>query len=83
MRGGQPAHDPAPDTGPAPANEAIITGGVRSEGSGQVAPWCAGAQDPKYAIEDTAVIHSWYAPGLIWQQWYGSSYQTVIAIATA
>jgi hypothetical protein len=36
--------------------------------SGQVAPRCAGTQDPEDAIEDTAVIYPWYAARFIWQQ---------------
>ena len=69
MRCGKRVHDSAPDTSPPPANEAIIAGGIRPEASGQVPPRCAGAQDPEYAIEDTAVIHTWYAARLIWQHW--------------
>jgi len=68
MRRGQRVHDPAPDTSPPPADEAIIGGSIRPEASGQVAPRCAGAQDPEDAIEDTTVIYSWYAARPIWQQ---------------
>src|SRR5262245_41986970 len=68
MRRGQRVHDPAPDTSPPPADEAIIRGSIRPEATGRVAPRCAGAQDPEDAIEDTAVICSWYAARLTWQQ---------------
>jgi hypothetical protein len=30
MGGGQRVHDPAPDTSPSPANEAVVAGGVRT-----------------------------------------------------
>ena len=64
MRGGQRVHDLVPDTSPPPANEAIIAGGIRPELLGGRAT-CAGAQNPEYAIEDTAVIYTWYAARLI------------------
>src|SRR4029077_7430957 len=60
MRRGRRVHDPAPDTSPPPADKAIIGGSIRAQASGQVAPRCAGAQHPEDAIEDTAVIYSWY-----------------------
>src|SRR5256885_1032894 len=37
-----------------------LLAGIRAQGSGQVAPRCARAQDPEDAVEDPAVIYSRY-----------------------
>jgi hypothetical protein len=42
-RGGKRVHDPPPDTSPLPTDETIITGGIRREAFGQIAPDCARA----------------------------------------
>ena len=67
MGHGQCVHDPAPDTSPPPANEAVVASGIRTEVIRQVAPWCSGSQHPEDAIEDTPVVHPWYAARLVRQ----------------
>src|SRR5258708_40239590 len=54
----QGVHNLAPDARPPPANEAIVAGGVWTEGLRQVAPRRPGPQPPKDAVEDTPVIHT-------------------------
>jgi hypothetical protein len=64
MSAGECAHDLGPDARSSPANEAIVTSGVRTEVVRQVAPWRPRSQDPEDAIEDTTVIHPWHAARL-------------------
>src|SRR5262249_50554954 len=64
---GKCVYDAAPDTSPPPADETVIAGRVRTEVVRQVTPWRPRPQDPEYAIEDAAVIHSWHAARLIGQ----------------
>jgi hypothetical protein len=52
-------HNRDPQTRSSPANEAIVAGGVRAEGVGQIAPRRAGSQDSA----NTAVVHPRYAAG--------------------
>src|SRR5215475_8880466 len=61
------SHDFGPDARLPPANEAIVTSGVRAEVVRQVAPWRPRSQDPEDAIEDTTVIHAWHAARLVRQ----------------
>ena len=61
----QAIHDPIPDTGPSPANEAIVASCVGSVGLRQIAPWRTWSQDPKDAIEDAPVVHPWHAAWLV------------------
>src|SRR5262249_46315936 len=67
MSAGECAHHLGPDARSSPANEAIVTSGVRTEVVGQVAPRRAGSQDPEDAIEDTTVIHPWDTAWFVWQ----------------
>src|SRR5262249_6430724 len=46
---------------PWPPNEPVVAGGVRTEVIGQVAPWRSGSQHSEDAIEDTPIVHPWYA----------------------
>src|SRR5262245_3964763 len=61
MRSRQCVNDPAPNTGPTPANEAVVASRVWTERSRQIAPRCARSQDPEDAVEDAAVIHTGHA----------------------
>jgi hypothetical protein len=67
MRSCQRVYDPAPNTGSTPADEAVVASGVWTKRFRQVAPRCARSQDPEDTIEDTAVIHAWYAARLVRQ----------------
>jgi len=67
MGAGECAHDLGPHARSSPANEPIVAGRVRTEVVRQIAPWRPRSQNPKDAIEDTTVIHSWHAARLIWQ----------------
>jgi hypothetical protein len=67
MSAGECAHDLGPDARSPPANETIVTSGLRAEVVRQVAPWRARSQDPEDAIEDTTVIHAWHAARLVRQ----------------
>ena len=58
-------HDPAPYASPTPANEAIVASGIGAELLRQIAPRCAGSQDPKDAIQGTAVVHPWDTARLV------------------
>ena len=64
MGGGQGIYDTAPDTGPPPANEAIVASGVGAKGTRQIAPRRAGAQNPEDAVEYATVIYPRDAPRL-------------------
>jgi hypothetical protein len=65
----QHVHDPAPDTSPSPANEAVVASGVRTEVVREVAPWRSGSQYPEDAIEDAPVVYPWHAPRLVREHW--------------
>ena len=54
---GQRVHKLVPYASPALANETIVAGGVWSKLLRQIAPWCAGPQYPKDAVEHAPVIH--------------------------
>jgi hypothetical protein len=58
MRDGQRVHDSAPDASLTPANEPIIASSIGAKRLRQIAPRCAGSQDPKDAVQDTAVVHT-------------------------
>ena len=62
-------HDPAPDASPSPANETIVAGRIWTEAVWQIAPRCAGSQNPKDAVQNTSVVHTRHAARLIWQHW--------------
>ena len=55
----------APDTGPPPTDEAVVTSSVRAKHPGQITPRCSRAQDPEDAIEDATVVHPSKAAGLV------------------
>src|SRR5262249_53789855 len=61
---GKRVHDPTPDAGPSPANEAVVASGVGTEVARKVTPRCARPQHPKNAIQDTPIIHTRHAAGL-------------------
>jgi hypothetical protein len=48
-----------------PANEPIVASGIGAELLREIAPWCAGSQDPKDAIQHTAVVHTWDTARLV------------------
>lgn len=54
---GKRFHDTAPDTSSPPPNEAVVARGVWTKRLWQITPGRSGSQDPKNAIEDTAVIY--------------------------
>jgi hypothetical protein len=64
MGGGQGIYT-APDTGPPPANEAIVASGVGAKGTRQIAPRRPGAQNPENTVEDTPVIDPGTPRGLL------------------
>jgi hypothetical protein len=55
---GQGGHDLIPDACLAPANEAIVAGGVGSVAPRQIAPRCSGPQHLEDTIEGAPVIHT-------------------------
>ena len=50
------AHQAIPDTGFPPAVEAIVGRRVRPVALGQISPWCASAEDPEDAIENSSIV---------------------------
>jgi len=73
VRSGQGVYDTASYAGPPPANEAIVAGGVWAEVDWKVAPRRSRSQDPKDAIENTAVIDPRHATRLVRQRWFDGS----------
>ena len=65
---GQHVHKLVPYASPAPANETIVAGGVWAKVLRQIAPWCAGPQYPKDAVEHAPVIHPRNAARFIRQE---------------
>ena len=55
-------HQAIPDARLAPAVEAVVGRRVRPVTLGQIAPWCAGAQDPKNAVQNPAIVARFGAP---------------------
>jgi hypothetical protein len=53
---GECIYDTAPDTGPPPANEAVVASGVAAKRIRQIAPGCSRSQDPENAVEDATVV---------------------------
>src|SRR6266568_3641424 len=51
MVGGQRIHDLVPHSSPAPANEAIVAGGVRAKVLRQITPRRTRTQNPKDAVD--------------------------------
>jgi hypothetical protein len=64
---GKCVYDAAPGASPAPADKTIIAGRVRAKMARQIAPRCAGSQDPEDAVEDTSVVYPRNATRLAWQ----------------
>jgi hypothetical protein len=77
MSSSQCVHDPAPDARPTPANEAIVTSRLGAKLLRQVAPRCARSQDPKDAVQDTAVVYTRDTPWRIRQHRLDGSPLTV------
>src|SRR6476659_7968691 len=69
MGSSQRVHNLGPNARPPPANKAVVAGGIWPEAAGQIAPWCSGSQDPKDAIEDTAVVYTRHPARLVRQHW--------------
>jgi hypothetical protein len=67
MGSGKCVYDAAPDTRPAPADEAVVARGVWTKRFRQIAPRCSGSQDPEDAIEDTTVVYPRNATRLVRQ----------------
>jgi hypothetical protein len=65
MGSGQCIYDTAPNTRSAPADEAIVAGGVGAKGTWQIAPGRSRAQNPENAIKDTTVIYPWDTTRLV------------------
>ena len=65
MGGSKRLHDPTPYSSSSPTDEAVVAGGARTVATRQIAPRCAGLQDPKDTVEHTLVVFARYAPGLI------------------
>jgi hypothetical protein len=65
MSSSERLNDPTPNTCPAPANEAIVASGVGAEALREVAPRRSRSQDPKDAIQDTAVVYTRDTPWLV------------------
>src|SRR5580692_402781 len=70
---GKCVYDAAPDARPAPADKAVIAGRARAKMIRQIAPRCAGSQDPEDAVEDTSVVYPRNATRLIRQHGLDSS----------
>jgi hypothetical protein len=58
MGSSQCVHDAAPYASLTPANEPTIARSIGAKRLRQIAPRCAGSQDPKDAVQDTAVVHT-------------------------
>src|SRR5690606_1832121 len=59
---------PIPHTRFAPADEAVVAGGVRTIALGNVSPGAAGAKPPQYPVDHPAIIHPRYAAWLVGKQ---------------
>jgi hypothetical protein len=57
-----------PHASPAPANKAIVAGGVGAKIVRQIAPRRARTQDPKDAVEHAAVIYTRHSARLVLQE---------------
>src|SRR5438552_2058699 len=68
MACGQRIHELVPHASPAPANKAIVAGGVWAEVVRQIAPWRTRTQDPEDAIEHAAVVYTRNAARLVRQE---------------
>ncbi len=56
MSNGKRIHDPITYSGSSPPNETVVAGGSWAIANRQIAPWCAGTQNPKDVIEHTPII---------------------------
>src|SRR6266700_3304081 len=68
MVGGQRIHDLVPHSSTAPANEAIVAGGVRAKVLRQITPRRTRTQNPKDAVEHAPVIYTGHAARLVRQE---------------
>ena len=57
-------HQAIPDACLAPAVEAIVGRRVRPVTLRQIAPWCTGAQYPKNAVQNPAIVARFGAPSI-------------------
>src|SRR5262245_27110992 len=60
-------NDPTPDTRPAPAIEAIVASSIGAEALWEITPRHSRSQDPKDAVQHTAVVYSRDTAWLVWQ----------------
>src|SRR5215216_1735454 len=72
MSAGECIHDLGPYASPSPANEPVVTSGVRTEVVRQIAPRCSRPQYPENAIEHAPVVHPWHTARLVRQHWLHS-----------
>jgi hypothetical protein len=70
---GKCVYDAAPDTSPPPADETVISSGMRAERLRQIAPRHARSQDRENTVEDTTVVHPRNAARLVGQHWLDGS----------
>ncbi len=61
-------HQAIPDARFPPANETVVAGRARTVALGQIAPWRTRAQDPKDAVQHSAVVNPRNASRLVRQQ---------------
>jgi hypothetical protein len=50
MSAGKRVYDAAPDAGPSPTDEAVITSGAWAKRLRQITPRCSGSQDPEIPL---------------------------------
>src|SRR6266545_53311 len=67
MVGGQRLHDLVPHSSPAPANEAVVAGGVRPKVLRQITPRRTRTQNPKDAVKHAPVIYTGHAARFVRQ----------------
>ena len=60
-------YNTAPDTGPPPANKAVVASSVGAKPLREIAPRCPRSQDPEDAIEHTTVVYPRNATRLVGQ----------------
>jgi hypothetical protein len=53
-----PPFNLAPDSRPPPPNNALVASSDGPKSFGHIVPGGSGPQDPKYAVEDTPVVHA-------------------------
>ena len=67
VSGTEPIHDPVPDAGSPPTDEAVVAGRVGAISIWQVTPWRTGSQNPQDAVYDPPVVDTGNAAWLAWQ----------------